>query len=88
MNDELAEKIETQMFRYYDLDFCIQSMQFVKEENGFSHYALTGLNDDFEFYIDLLVKFRLINDKIIDFYVHDGKNYIEPTTTLEQQETR
>ena len=82
MND-IFTSISAQLWRYYDLEIDITSM----EQVGEHEYQIVGDTENATG-VCHYVRFKIFSDKVEDLFLFDGVEYIEPTTTLEEQEAR
>lgn len=88
--ESFYSQIETQLYRYYDIEVEITSHEIVAMDTC-SILKIYGSQGEF-----MLVKARLFPksfdnpaiDKVEDLYYFDGENFIEPTTSIEEQESR
>lgn len=83
INDSILSSISTQLWRYYDIEIDVDEIY--TGENGV--YTIFGSteNSTSQHY---LIKCKIFDDKVEDLYLFDGGEFIEPTTTKEEQELR
>ena len=84
VNDSVLSSISTQLWRYYDIEIDIVRIFERKNKN---EYMIVGPTEEYTitFYI---IKCKMFDDKVEDLYVFTGGEWIEPTTTKEEQELR
>lgn len=91
--EEAVNAIQRQLFKYYDIDIEISDVLSEKELCYYEYPELvihgSQITDDCrEFPTTLRILCKLFPHTIEDLYLHDGKEFINPTTTIEQQEAR
>jgi hypothetical protein len=81
--DTIFSSISSQLWRYYDLDIDVTSI----EQVGEHEYQIVGDTENSSC-VCYFIRCKLFWDKVEDLFLFDGVEYIEPTTTLEEQQTR
>jgi hypothetical protein len=86
VDDRIKNAVSNQLWRYYDIEIDIDEIELI---NGSSdEYIITGSTEQNKSIAER-VKFKSFpSGKVEDLYLHDGNEYIQPTTTPEQQQNR
>jgi hypothetical protein len=84
VNDSVLSSISAQLWRYYDIEIDIAGIYECKNDG---EYLIIGLTEQYKL-TSYLIKCKRFDDKVEDLYLHDGEEWIEPTTTKEEQELR
>ena len=88
MNEEILSSIKNQLWRYYDIDLDVHTVELIKTVNDSScAYKIFGDSDEFV-NLEFRIMCKMFNSKVENLYLHDGTNYVSPTTTLEEQAAR
>ena len=82
-NESVLSSVGTQLWRYYDLEFDVESM--AGDTPG--EYEIIGSTERHA-HEALRIKCKVFTHHVEDLYLWDGHGWIEPTTTPEQQEIR
>jgi hypothetical protein len=80
MNDSILSSISSQLWKYYDIEIDIEGI-YTGKDGVYLVYGASGTNR-------CMIKCKVFDDKVEDLYLFDGGEWIEPTTTLEEQELR
>lgn len=87
--ENISGAIESQLYRYYDVEFMILLINIKHQDCSEYTLELYGFQEGHLMPTQLLVKARLLNEnRVEDLFLHDGIDFIGPTTNLEEQEQR
>jgi hypothetical protein len=89
--EHLHGTIERQLYKYYNIEFQIEEAKVVsyplREIGSTSVIQLDGFCGDEKDH-RILIKAKLFDESVEDLYYHDGIDFIEPTTSREEQDNR
>lgn len=83
----ILSTLHSQLWKYYGLDLDVEGWEAVPQAAEYGVYRIWGATEKHPM-VSHLIKCHMLTDKVEDLYLHDGSEFIEPTTTPEEQEAR